>query len=359
MADLLHSSDPLVAFVGAGASALPPSSLPTWRGFNDLLLESLADQLAEYSGNRQPTEELLSVFRARRDDTRFFAPDFQAQLMEEEVGADYFRVWQSLESSVYGPVHKDLAELASKGRLAAIITTNFDSLIETALRDRGQPFEVFHDRESFGALARVVAGEPPSALPVIKIHGSIEDASSLVDTLRQRLAGRPESLANALQVLLRKHPWLYLGFSGADFSYDPHYLGILDAAAEARGFVFLARQGATLEDGVRTLAEAYGPEKSAIVYGDLPGWLSRSFGLAETVPEPGGVSAEGDARLRVRGRIREWVRSLGAMSSVNILYSMLQSSGLEADALWLMRRTWASYRSPHDTRAGKSYDRFN
>jgi hypothetical protein len=142
--DLVQGHVPFVAFVGASASALAPSKLPTWSEFNNLLLECLCERLAEFSGNRQPTAEMLSVLRARRDETRFFAPDFQAQLIEEEVGPDYFRVWQSLETDVYGPVHAGLAELASKGRLAAIITTNFDRLIETALRERGHEFDVVH-----------------------------------------------------------------------------------------------------------------------------------------------------------------------------------------------------------------------
>jgi hypothetical protein len=104
MIDLVQGHDPFVAFVGAGASALAPSKLPTWTEFNNLLLECLCERLAEYSRNRQPTAEVLSVLRARRDGTRFFAPDFQAQLMEEEVGPDYFRVWQSLERPSWGHI---------------------------------------------------------------------------------------------------------------------------------------------------------------------------------------------------------------------------------------------------------------
>jgi hypothetical protein len=96
--DLVGQQEPFVALVGAGASAIPPSLLPTWTRFNDMLLECLCEQLDKYSGDRQPTSEMLSRFRERRDETHFFAPDFQAQLMEEEIGKDYFRVWQSLET---------------------------------------------------------------------------------------------------------------------------------------------------------------------------------------------------------------------------------------------------------------------
>lgn len=46
------------------------------------------------------------------------------------------------------------------------------------------------------------------------------------------------------------------------------------------------------------------------------------------------------------------------MAVVNILYAMLKSSGLEEQALWLMRRTWRRYRSGEDTQ-GASYHRYN
>jgi SIR2-like domain len=297
----------------------------------------------------------LFLFRERRDKTAFFAPDFQAQLMEEEIGPAYFRVWQSLETDVYGPVHAGLAELASRGRLAAIITTNFDRLIETALRDRGQAFRVFHDQQTFADLATRGEGDA-SALPVIKIHGTIEDATSLVDTLRQRLMGRPEPLMNALQALLRRHPWLFLGFSGADFSYDAHYLGILDAAADATGFVFLAPPATSIQAGVRTLAEAYGAEKAAIIHADLATWLSDNFRLTPNVAVN---AANGhDATQRIRDRIGQWLDDLGPMAVVNILSSMLKSSGMGPEALLLMRKTWRSYRRPDDAH-DPSYARYN
>ena len=355
--DFLKDSSPFVAFVGAGASSLPPSSLPTWTGFNNLLLECLCERLAEFSGDRQPTNEMLSLFRARRDETRFFAPDFQAQLMEEEIGAEYFRVWQSLDTNAYGPVHAGLAELASCGRLSAIITTNFDRLIEEALVKKGVSFEVFHNQSAFDALLISSENQPSDVLPVIKIHGSIEDAASLIDTLRQRVVGRPKSLEMSIKNLLVKFPWLYLGFSGADFSYDPHYLGILDASSIAKGFIFLAREGAPIQNGISNLAKAYGTEKASIIHGDLSSWLTATFSLTEANPATSDEMND-NASLRTKNNIRQWVERLGYMAVVNISYSMLKNSGMREDALWLMRRTWKSYLAPEDMRS-KSYDRYN
>jgi len=84
--------DPLVTFVGASASALPPSALPGWIEFNPTLLECLGEQVALYIRNRQPVDELFAAIKERRDTTSFLPPDLQSQLMEEEIGEDYFRL---------------------------------------------------------------------------------------------------------------------------------------------------------------------------------------------------------------------------------------------------------------------------
>lgn len=355
---LRNSQTAFVAFVGAGASKIPPSLLPTWKEFNDLLLECLCERLDEYSSNRQPTAQMLEAFRERRDQTQFLAPDFQAQLIEEEVGADYFGVWRSLDTTTFGPVHAALADLAARGRLTAIITTNFDRLIETAFRERGVPFEAFYDAAGFEKLSGLANGAMGS-LPILKIHGSIEDATSLVDTLRQRMAGRPPALSAALQLLLRRSPWVYLGFSGADFSYNPHYLGVLDAATEAKGFVFVTQPGRRLEPGVATLVESYGAGKATVLEADLATWLSETFQLpAWPAAAPAASEPETDAKARVRAKIRDWTNTLGPVAVVNIVCAMLKSSGLEHEAFWLLRKTFKSYRTPDDA-ATRSYQRYN
>lgn len=362
MLDTLRSSaTQFVAFVGAGASAIPPSQLPTWRGFNQLLLECLCERLDDYSRKRQPTARMLEAFKSRRDDTKLLAPDFQAQLMEEEVGGDYFAVWQSIDTDVYGPVHAGLAELAARGRLTAIVTTNFDRLIEIALNERGVAYQVYRNAAGFEQLS-ALAGQSPGSLPIIKIHGSIEDASSLVDTLRQRMAGRPPALNTALRLLLERSPWVFIGSSGADFSYNEHYLGVLDAARDGKGLVFARRRGDELEPGVARLVEAYrafDAAKAEAIEVDPASWLADTFGLpawAPAVPSP--ASAPADVDGSVKKKIHKWVDRLGPVAVVNIMSAMLKSSGLEHEAWWLLRKTFKTYRTPDDT-AMASYQRYN
>lgn len=353
----LRLGAPFVAFVGAGASAIEPSHLPTWSAFNRLVLDALCRRLDQFSRDRQPTAQMLQTMLARRDTTRFLTPDFQAQLIEEEVGADYFAVWQSLPATAFSPVHAALAVLARQRRLAAVVTTNFDTLAEVALQALGVPFSVHHDEASFAALA--AGPDEGDVLPVVKIHGSVDDPGSLVDTLRQRLAGRPPALQSLLDEWLRRHRWLFLGYSGADFTHAPNHLNLLVLAGQAAGFVFVQRPGVAVEPGVLALLQAYGPAKAQAVEAELGGFLPAAFGIdAALLPQPAAAPSSSDEVLAAARRgVQGWVDRLGPMAVVNIIVALLRSWGDDASALWLLRKTWKSYRTPGDTRLA-AYHRY-
>ena len=355
MIDGWAADEPFVMFVGAGASAVGASRLPTWTEFNDLLLECLCESIDDFSENRQPTDSMLQSFRDKRDKASYLSPDFQAQLMEDEIGPDYFRVWQSLESKAFGPVHRGFVRLAQEGKLAAIITTNFDRLIEMAFERSGLHYRVYYDAAGFESFSHDEARQ--TTLPIIKIHGSIEDTSSLVDTLRQRVIGTSPALIGIIKRLLHERRWLFLGFSGADLDYNPYYLGLLDAAPDAKGFCFLAREGSILHKGVSVLVEAYGRDKAEIVYGDLTTWLHQTFTLSLYENETDQSQVVASMGSLVKEKIKVWTQGIGVMAVVNIVYAILRSSDLRVEALWLMRKTWRSYRV--DSEPTRAYARYN
>ncbi|HSF58514.1 MAG TPA: SIR2 family protein, partial [Candidatus Binatia bacterium] len=162
---------------------------------------------------------------------------------EDECGLEYFRVLQALDTEDRNACHDAIATLAAHHYLAAIVTTNFDRLIERALEAADVPYRVFYDSTHYEALPDVVASGFREPLPVIKVHGSGEVPESTVDTLRQRIKGRPEALERAIRALLSRHHVLFAGFSGADLAYDEGYLGLRAAAAENRSFTCLLRPG--------------------------------------------------------------------------------------------------------------------
>ena len=232
----------LVVVAGAGLSMGPPSSLPGWTAINDAFLESLAGRVAEHTDGEAGVDVLQFILE-RREQAAAAQPDLQAQLAEESLGEHYFAVFAPLDIETWNDGHAAIAALATTGLVRAVVTTNFDRLIELALEAAGAVPDVYCAPEDFERLAELEGSEAPAGIPVIKVHGSVGRAETMVDTLRQRVLGRPKALEAALERLFREHAVLVVGFSGADLAYDPKYLGLRDGAAGSPSFTVVNREG--------------------------------------------------------------------------------------------------------------------
>jgi hypothetical protein len=320
----------LVVLAGAGISMAAPTSLPGWWDFNTAVLQAMADKLVE-AGAELVIKRWYQQLLERRNATRAFTPDFMAQLMAEEVGADYFRVLQVLDSDRCNANHEVLADLAGAGLLRAIITTNFDRLIELALDRRGVPYRVFATPESFEQLAEVL-NSADGPLPVIKAHGTVTDPTTMVDTLAQRVAGRPKSLMQAIQTLLLRSPCLILGFSGADLAYDQDYLALRPSAADGVGIIVIVRPGSTPLLPMQELVQVWA-EKGRTMSGQLPEWLLSFRTALGVVPTPSGdptrrgdETVTPDWTMMLAERCRAWADSLPAVSIVNMFTSLVDTN---------------------------------
>ena len=204
----------LVIFAGAGLSVPPPSSLPGWGKLNDAFLEAICLRLAIFADPDINGAQLQEYLSKRRENNKVISPDFQAQLAEDECGEDYFRMFQALDVEAWNPGHAVIAALAAAGIVRAVITTNFDRLIELAITAAGQPPRVVKDIAGFEEVAAQLAGSGTreQGVLVIKAHGCVADPSSMVDTLRQREKGRPRKLEEAIATLIARHTTLLVGF---------------------------------------------------------------------------------------------------------------------------------------------------
>jgi hypothetical protein len=121
----------ILIFAGAGVSAGKPSSLPGWYRLNEQIMFALRMRLeAGVERERWLAEVVSSVDSLRK--TCHFPPDYQAQLTEEMCGERYFRALQALDVDIVNNGHRGIAALAAGGAVSAIVTTNFDRLIEHA-----------------------------------------------------------------------------------------------------------------------------------------------------------------------------------------------------------------------------------
>ena len=200
--------------------------------------------------------DVLEFVLERRETAAAAQPDLQAQLAEESLGEHYFAVFEPLDIETWNDGHAAIAALASTGLLRAVVTTNFDRLIEFALDAAGVSAEVYcapEDFERLAAIERRGARQDPGD------QGSRlgRPSRTMVDTLRQRVLGRPKALEAALVQLFRDHAVLVVGFSGADLAYDPQYLGLREEL-RARRPSRLSTARATSRRSARELVDSAG-----------------------------------------------------------------------------------------------------
>lgn len=353
----------LVVLAGAGISMAPPTSLPSWWDFNTAVLRALADRL-EATSSRGWVGERFEILIERRKSLQAFTPDFMAQLMAEEVGIDYFRVLQGLDTDCCNANHHALADLANARILRAIITTNFDRLVEIALTARGVEHRVFATTQDFKLLPDAL-DQLDAPLPVIKVHGTVTDLSSMVDTLAQRVAGRPESLEAAIRTLLLRSPCLVLGFSGADLAYDPDYLALRPTAADGVRLNVLRLPDKEPLPSMQKLVKTWGIPRGSFITGELPAWLL-SF-CARLVATPSKSSSEASPTAAppaadrwsniMAARCRAWVDSLGTVPALNMFTSLVDTNADDEQMLRFLMFFRRYYRTTEDAMA-PTYWRF-
>jgi SIR2-like domain len=228
---------PLVLFLGAGASA--SAGIPLGNRYRDLALgglvgrheagqtaaEAFFDLLYERQHFLLGETESRTVFASELTLERVlletfsdlgFRPRTDAPVIRELIAdcasaLDYVR-----------PGRKAIRELATKlpGRLI-IVTVNFDQLVE---EDLGVDCSVYyrpeHYRERLDELVSYVGGDSSKPVPILKLHGSIENPESLIATIDTTSAGFHEDVLDALNHVLeaagRPLSWVWIGCSMRD-----------------------------------------------------------------------------------------------------------------------------------------------
>lgn len=141
--------------------------------------------------------------------------------------------------------HHAIAELVRAGFVRVIVTTNFDRLMENALREHGvEPTVV--------ASADALAGAEPlthSACYILKLHGDYKDAR-ILNTDRE-LSAYPDGFNGSLDRIFDEHGLVICGWSG---EWDHALRAALLRAPNRRYPVYWAARG-DLTNGARELAE--------------------------------------------------------------------------------------------------------
>jgi hypothetical protein len=173
--------------------------------------------------------------------------------------------------------HRAIARLVKLGFIRVIITTNFDPLIERALREIGiEPTVIASDDDLKGAVPLI-----HSKCYVLKVHG---------DYLDTRIRNTPTELANYskpfnafLDRVLDEHGLIICGWSG---DWDPALCAAITRAPNRRYPMFWAVRG-TLTDRAMQLASKRGGRIVPIVDADtFFGTLAEKVSLQIELQQP-------------------------------------------------------------------------
>jgi len=235
IAELAAGDDPLVIFLGAGSSV--SSGLPLGNSLRDEALRnffpnnedaSISELIRRFFAYVSDQNRLLGTESER--DERYFVENLTLErVLREELHlltagkeSKTLRYFQSLEDTALkspGSGVAALRELIGLRPGLVLATVNFDRLIESADRNL---FLMRTDEEFTSNLRRLKTYLTTcrGAVPVLKLHGSIGDISSIVANVEVTSLGLSTPKTEALRVLVGKasapRKWVYVGYSMRD-----------------------------------------------------------------------------------------------------------------------------------------------
>lgn len=128
-----------------------------------------------------------AVRSLRADDVPITA--FSQVLSDAYAGRGWLDILTILDGQVTNAVHRALAAMLGAHRCLAVITTNFDTLIERACRDAGVQLRVVLPLPGRGMLEPDASDADMAALALYKIHGTASTPESMVDLLLDKRRG--------------------------------------------------------------------------------------------------------------------------------------------------------------------------
>ena len=304
----------LIVLAGAGLSKLGPSFLPGWLDFN----KSLLDEAKACAIRGLPGLSAAAVAAIESLDINQVPVEAFSDLLVRSFASDgYFTVLDVLDADRTNANHQALAALAKRGRLKSIVTTNFDTLFERAFRDAGVPLTVLTS-------ADVTDDVEPPGVTLYKIHGSVTAASTLVDTVSQKMRGLPERMRARLGVLYGKHYLLVLGFSGGDLKFGRDYLMLSAIDGDAPGFTWVVHPKSEPAQTVANLKQRTG-DKGDIVKAVFPDYFATLGVEVSASAVADADAAQREVERRTVNRIRRFFDEpyVGPLSSAAFCAGLL------------------------------------
>lgn len=307
----------LAVLAGAGLSMLPPSTLPSWADFVGALLDEAIDSAAAAPFLDGPAVAAIRSLSASAIGTGTLSE----AITKYVAGVAYYPVLSALDGTEVNANHWALAELARRGSLRAIVTPNFDTLIERAFGELGVPLSA-------------AATGPEDTCALVRVHGVATATRTMIDTVEQKARGLPYDTHEALHRCLTGRHVLVVGFSGLDLDFAADYLSL--ESMDLAGVTWIVRSRSPVPPQVEHLRVRLAGRLD-VVEGALPGLWS-AFGLDVPPDTLGDAAQAAAATARIRDTVRAMYSRLGPSLAVSLCMRLLQNSGHGEQAGVVYRR---------------------
>ncbi len=230
----------VVVVAGAGISKDPPANLPSWWDYNYILLDSIGKIGARCIGQ---DDNLLNVDHLMNKLSVVSISEF----VENRIaGKSYYPLLSLLDGAEPNINHYMLADLARRNSIYAIITTNFDTLLEKAFERKGVLYK------KFDTVSDYYIDDNSNTFPIYKIHGSADNAEDAIDTVHQKLGGLSIEKKETMKVLFANNHVLFMGFSGEDYLFGSDYIPIQE---NREGVTWLAHPGSRFNKSTKEILD--------------------------------------------------------------------------------------------------------
>lgn len=316
-----------VIIAGAGISAAPPSNLPSWWEYNKKLIVQIKAEALKLCPEAMDILDCIDV------ESTLPVQCISQLVVSQGAGESYFPLLELLNGTIPNENHFALVKLAQQGLLKAIVTTNFDTLIETAFLKEAVPLYTTVQKQEYYESTQI------EACKLFKIHGSVYDDASLIDTVEQKAIGLSSEKRVILENVFSGSDILVIGFSGADLDFDLNYIPISQALKSGSKLTWVIRPNSDLNPNVIELQRMY-PKNVCVCKMELPE-LFKSFGIdyRSTTQKVLADDAMIENEEKLEQRIKELFSSvhIGTHGCIGYCLSLLEMIGDHDNAKKLAR----------------------
>ncbi len=267
---------PVGLFLGSGASYPKPSELPTFNLLRENWIAGVDEYISSLGSEDHQNSKSELLVKVREIPPEAFFQIFDACSPRETEAA--FR--ECLTSDEPNPNHEIAAKVFESG--GTIWTTNFDTLVETALG-------IAWDDTTLVAFDQKDTRDLCEDLDIrlIKPHGTLPNPASWIFRSRDVLKPLTSGFENRLRKDVAEHYFAFLGYSASDLDIKPVLIEILNRMGTGIWFCQPGQEEARIH---KLFGEAIREGRLSVISSDDPSALFHAWckdvGLIDRVPNP-------------------------------------------------------------------------